>query len=294
MVCGQENEVKRAGTVGLLAAMAVMGATQVASAQGPGNRPRLVLKALDTDGDGKLSAAEIAASNKSLLTLDTNGDGQITNDELSSRPENAGASAEDLVKQLMAFDKNGDGVLTPDELPARMQSLFERADANKDGKLTPDEIRAMARKQGMPTGRQAEPGKAEGMFRMDPLLNTLDANHDGVLEAEEIAAAPKALLALDKNGDGEITPDEMKIRQMTPEERAKHMIEEWDTNGDGKVSKAEMPERMQAQFEKIDTNGDGFADVEELKVYFASMPAGGFGGRPGGQGGPQQNNEEKH
>ncbi|MDE1163756.1 MAG: EF-hand domain-containing protein [Acidobacteriaceae bacterium] len=287
--------MKRAGTVGLLAAMAVMGAAQFAAAQGPGNRPRLVLKAMDTDGDGKLSATEIAASSKSLLTLDTNGDGQITSDELSSRPENAGASAEDLVKQLMAFDKNGDGVLTPDELPARMQSLFERADTNKDGKLTPDEIRAMARKQGMPTGRQSEPGKAEGMFRMDPLLNTLDANHDGVIEADEIAAAPKALLALDKNGDGEITPDEMKPRQMTSEERAKHMLEEWDTNQDGKLSKAEMPERMQAQFEKIDTNSDGFADLEELKVYFASMPAGGFGRPGGGEGGQHKDGgEEKH
>ena len=41
------------------------------------------LIALDTNGDGEISAAEIAAAPKSLLTLDKNGDGQITNDEVT-------------------------------------------------------------------------------------------------------------------------------------------------------------------------------------------------------------------
>ncbi|MFC6646206.1 EF-hand domain-containing protein [Granulicella cerasi] len=282
--------MKRAGAIGLLAAMAAVCAPQAVWAQGPGGGPRMVLKALDTDGDGTLSAAEIAAASKSLLTLDTNGDGQITNDELSKRPENAGASAEDLVKQLMLLDKNGDGVLTADELPARMQNLMERADANKDGKITPDEIRAMARKQGMPAGR-TEPGRAGGMFRMDPILAALDLNHDGILEADEIAAAPKSLLTLDKNADGQLTPDEIRVKQMSPEERVNHMIDEWDTNKDGKLSKAEMPDRMQAMFEKIDTNGDGFADKAELLEFYKNNPQ--MGGRPQ-QGGEQKPAEEKH
>jgi hypothetical protein len=37
----------------------------------------------------------------------------------------------------------------------------------------------------------------------------LDANHDGVISAEEIANAGAALLTLDKNGDGQLTPDEI-------------------------------------------------------------------------------------
>jgi hypothetical protein len=51
-----------------------------------GNRFDLALTALDTNADGELSAAEIDAAPKSLLTLDKNGDGQITNDEVTPAP----------------------------------------------------------------------------------------------------------------------------------------------------------------------------------------------------------------
>jgi Ca2+-binding EF-hand superfamily protein len=247
-------------------------------AQGPGGRPqtRLVLNALDTDHDGKLSAAEIAAAPQSLLKLDTNGDGMLTFDELTPRPENAGASSAELVKQWMSFDKTGKGYLVPADLPERMQGIFRRADADHDGKLTPAEIASMSARQGMPNGLAPGKGRAGGLFRMDPLLNALDLDHDGVISAAEIAAASKSLLVLDKNGDGEITPDEMKIRQQTPEERADHMLEEWDTNKDGRISKAEAPERMAgAAFDAADKNHDGFLDRDELVEMFrvqASQP----------------------
>ena len=42
-----------------------------------------------------------------------------------------------------------------------------------------------------------------------PLIGVLDANHDGVIDATEIANASAALKQLDKNGDGELTPDEL-------------------------------------------------------------------------------------
>jgi Ca2+-binding EF-hand superfamily protein len=254
-------------------------ATAASWAQGPGNQPRLVLQALDTDHDGKLSADEIAAAPQSLLTLDRNGDGQLTSDEIQPRPENAGATADELVMQLMSFDKNGDGFLTPDELPERMQNLFQRGDTNHDGKLTPDEIRAMARRQGMPAG--APSGRPNGMMRMDPILSALDTDHDVTISSAEIAAAGKSLLTLDKNSDGQIAPDEMRPRQQTPEERVSHLLDEWDTNKDGRISKAEAPNRMQQQFESIDTNHDGFLDKDELLQYFSNMSDGQRGG--GGQ-----------
>ncbi len=43
-----------------------------------------------------------------------------------------------------------------------------------------------------------------------PLMQALDANHDGVIDAEEISNAPAALKTLDKNGDGQLTPDELR------------------------------------------------------------------------------------
>jgi hypothetical protein len=58
------------------------------------------------------------------------------------------------------------------------------------------------------------------------------------------------------------------------------MLQSLDKDGDGKISQAEAPERMQARFSGFDKNGDGFLDAAEL----AALPR--TGGRPQGQGGP--------
>lgn len=254
------------------------------TAQGPRERPRYVLQALDLNHDGTLSAQEMEAAPASLRALDRNGDGILTPDEMEPPRTDAGATPDQLVTQLMAFDKNGDGILTPDELPERMRSLFTRADANKDGKLTPDEIRHMAAHTGTPNGRAAGPGSASGIMRMDPVLNALDTDHDGLFSAAEIQAASASLLTLDTDHDGAITPGEMRVRQQTPAERVAHLLDEWDTNKDGKLSLDEAPDGMRARFAESDKNGDGFLDREELlQMYSGPQP-----GRPGGNsGGPQ-------
>ena len=54
---------------------------------GPGGMSVLV-RALDTDGDGTISGKEMKAAPASLKKLDKNGDGKLTEDEL--RPEFGG------------------------------------------------------------------------------------------------------------------------------------------------------------------------------------------------------------
>ncbi len=39
---------------------------------------------------------------------------------------------------------------------------------------------------------------------------------------------------------------------------------EMDQNGDDKLSKDEVPERMQRRFDFMDANGDGYVDQDEL------------------------------
>jgi hypothetical protein len=55
-----------------------------------------------------------------------------------------------------------------------------------------------------------------------------------------------------------------------------------DADGDGKITLAEAPERMQSRFAELDKNGDGAIDLEEFK---AGRPPGRGPGGPGG-GGP--------
>lgn len=119
------------------------------------------------------------------------------------------------------------------------------------------------------------------MMRFDPILNALDVNHDGVISAEEINAASSSLLTLDSNHDAIIDPPEMRPRQPTPADRVAHMLDEFDTNKEGKLSREEVPDGMRPPFSAADKNGDGFLDSEELIQMFSSMqqsPQGGYRG----------------
>lgn len=73
-------------------------------------------------------------------------------------------------------------------------------------------------------------------------------------------------------------------------------IMSFDKNKDGKVTKDELPERMQYLIERGDTNKDGALDKDEIKKLVTTLPPppGGFGAGgvtvagpgPGGPGGP--------
>lgn len=97
----------------------------------------------------------------------------VNHDHVIDASEIANASAE-----LLTLDKNGDGVLTTNEyLPPRPP---RNGDSNGKAFQPPTPL----------------------------IVCALDANHDGVIDASEIANASVELKMLDKNGDGQLTPDE--------------------------------------------------------------------------------------
>lgn len=55
--------------------------------------------------------------------------------------------------------------------------------------------------------------------------------------------------------------------QNAPRFDAARFIKDHDKNGDGKLSKDELPPWLQDDFSKIDTNGDGFISADELQKY---------------------------
>lgn len=85
------------------------------------------LTAVDTNGDGAVDAAEIAAMiEQAFARLDANGDGYVTLAESSSvlTPE-----------QFAAANTNGDDGLSLAELQAQATRDFAAADRNGDGTL---------------------------------------------------------------------------------------------------------------------------------------------------------------
>ena len=58
---------------------------------------------------------------------------------------------------------------------------------------------------------------------------------------------------------------------------------QFDKDGDKRLKREELPERMQGMFERLDTNGDGFIDASEIAEMRRRFKQG--GGRPGGPGG---------
>ena len=66
-------------------------------------------------------------------------------------------------------------------------------------------------------------------------------------------------------------------------------VADYDKDGDGKMSKAEAPENVQAFFDRMDENKDGFITQAEATASYRRMlerrkaaEGGGAGGPPGG------------
>lgn len=118
-----------------------------------------LVRALDTDRNGELSADEIAGASEALKKLDRNGDGKVTREEVGP-PMPAGGFQPDQERAMAYFkqmDKDGDGKLSKDEAPERMRENFARIDANSDGKIDDVELRhMMGRGPGGPDARRPE------------------------------------------------------------------------------------------------------------------------------------------
>lgn len=135
----------------------------------------------------------------------------------------------------------------------------------------------------------------------------LDSDRDGTLTPAELDAAPTVLAKMDKDADGKVTTDEMRAWMMENRPRGgpggpggprgegfrrgaeggreggrggASVVDDtvktlmgFDANGDGKLAKSELPERMQGMMDKADENKDGFLSQDELRKFAAAQAA---------------------
>jgi Ca2+-binding EF-hand superfamily protein len=144
-----------------LATAAVAQAPRPAAASGQAVTRAAVIKGrddafkkIDTNNDGSMSAAELAAADAGnarrqldakFTQLDTNKDGQLSKAEFLAATPQPAALMPGISKTIATLDKNKDGKVTPDEFRAPQMAMFDRIDANKDGVLSDAERQAARR-----------------------------------------------------------------------------------------------------------------------------------------------------
>lgn len=97
------------------------------------------------------------------------------------------------------LDKNNDGYLDRSEIPERLKDRLQNLDLDNDGKISRQELQKGAAKLGPPA---AAP---------DALFRLLDADRDGKLSKEELQNAPRLLQKFDRNKDGMIDLEELRL-----------------------------------------------------------------------------------
>jgi len=129
--------------------------------RGQGGDPGQMLKQLDKDGNGKITAEEFPrgpeAFEKLAQRLDKDGDGAISMEEMAAmRGQRGGGGGEggregrggkggqgDWVKR---FDKDADGKVSAEEFPRgaeAFEKILKRADKDGDGLISAEEMNAM-------------------------------------------------------------------------------------------------------------------------------------------------------
>lgn len=136
--------------------------------------------------------------------MDANHDGALTKAEIHAFFDNLRAQA---IAKIKAADTDGDGLISQAEADAALPmiaALFPFLDTDQSGKLSAAELQALGTEEGRRAIREAVVAR----------LRAADTNHDGKLDLNELTIAFPRLAArfaqLDKNGDGFLTPEELR------------------------------------------------------------------------------------
>src|SRR5690606_9610018 len=104
------------------------------------------------NGDGELSRDEASRMpDEKFAKLDTDGNGSLSEAELAAGKRghaDPAKRAERQAKRFAKLDANNDGELSPDETKRMPEAVFQEIDTNSDGSLSAEEFSAAGPKHG--------------------------------------------------------------------------------------------------------------------------------------------------
>ena len=205
--------------------------------------------------------------------FDANQDGAITEDELAvlDSPNAAAMGGSRFRTMILAADANGDARVSSAEWTSAAQQMFERmsgagAGAGRPGGGPPGAPPGAGRPAGGP-GAGGMGGGGGGAEMFSPPR-----------AADDVAPwAGRLFTRLDANQDASITGNEMAIlaNPMVASmggSRLRAMIAQSDSSRDSRISLEEMTAGAQRMFNRMDTNGDGRLSDAELPRPAAPAP----------------------
>jgi Ca2+-binding EF-hand superfamily protein len=260
-------------------------------------------------------------------------------DETYSQLRSVGAGSADRDSPLSAkFDPNADGRWDSSELdrlrrmrPDLALSINFSLSAPAESSLSiSEESRAALAKQGTSaeavngsivlsredceiwiSANQSRPGDQISLGAVRdgyPMLPVLDPDNDGRFTLRELRGLVDAVKQFDRNGDGQITQDELRptirvgfglgagvhrelseVRRVHPPRAAQVAGPEWfvrmDRNKDNDLTRKEFP-GTDEQFDRLDADGDGLVSAEEAWEFERKSPTNRSSEEPSGESSP--------
>lgn len=193
------------------------------------------------------------------------------------------ARSQQFQKELLAkLDSNSDGSVDQDELSSALSQKsddgilvslsknFSDLDSDSSASLSSEEMAAMAPPP-PPPGDQAPDTQLA-----DALISALDSDGDGAISSDELSSgltsagstadSSEIFSALDKNQDGTVSLDELTASLAPPppppqQASSEELFSQLDTDSDASVSASELSSALQVSEDSDSSDQAGLADA---------------------------------